>query len=89
MSKSNNSAVLDQVFDPISECLTPEVARRIANLRASPEVQGRLDEFADKSSDGTLSTEERADYEVWVRAINFLGVLQAKARKVVAANESA
>jgi hypothetical protein len=89
MSQSNNSAVLDQVFDPIGDCLTPEVAGRIAALRASPEVQQRLDEFADKSSAGTLSADERVEYEAWVRAINFLGVLQAKARKVVAAGESA
>ena len=89
MNKSSNSAVLDQVFDPISECLTPEVARRIASLRATPEIQRRLDEFADRSNDGTLSTEERAEYESWVRAVNVLGVLQAKARKVVAASESA
>jgi hypothetical protein len=89
MSQSNNSAMLDQVFDPISECLTPEVAHRIANLRATPEVQGKLDTFADKSSEGTLSIEERAEYEAWVRAINFLGILQSKARKVVAASARA
>ena len=88
MSKSTNSAVLDQVFDPVGECLTPEVARRIAALRASSEVQERLDDFADKSSAGTLTAEERTEYETWVRSINFLGVLQAKARKVVAASES-
>jgi hypothetical protein len=88
MSNQTNSAVLDQVFDPIGDCLTPDVARRIAALRASPEVQQRLDEFADKSGEGTLSAEERSEYESWVRTINFLGVLQAKARKVVAASES-
>jgi hypothetical protein len=80
MSNTSNSAVLDQVLDPITECLTPEVARRIVALRASPAVQQRLDELADKSSEGLLSAEERAEYESWVRTINFVGVLQAKAR---------
>jgi hypothetical protein len=30
-----------------------------------------------------LSADERAEYEAWVRAINWLGILQAKARKVM------
>lgn len=72
----------------MSRCFTAEVAQRIADLRAPEEVQQRLDELADKSSEGTLSAEEKSEYETWVRALNFLGVLQAKARRVVAANGS-
>jgi uncharacterized protein YnzC (UPF0291/DUF896 family) len=82
---SSSSAVLDQVIDPVGQCFTPEVAKRIAALRATPAVQNRLDELADKSNEGTLTAAERDDYEALVRAINFVGVLQAKARRVVAA----
>ena len=74
------SAVIDQVFEPVTQCLTPEVAQRIAALRASPEVQARLDELADKCGEGSLSETERDEYEWLVRAVNFVGVLQAKAR---------
>jgi hypothetical protein len=88
MSTNSNSAVLDQVLDPLTRCLTPEVARRIAGLRASADVQQRIDELADKSSEGTLSPEERSEYETWVRAINFVGILQAKARKLLTSNGS-
>jgi hypothetical protein len=84
MSTVTATAVLDQVFEPVSRCLTPDVAKRIAGLRASPKMQRRLDELAAKSSAGKLSSEERDEYECWVRAINSLSVLQAKARKVVA-----
>lgn len=80
----SNAAILDQVFDPVSRCLTPEVAERIAKLRAPRKVQRRIDALADKCSEGTLSPDEREEYETWVRAINFLGVLQAKARKLMA-----
>jgi predicted transcriptional regulator len=89
MSTSPDQAVLDQLFDPVTQCLTPEVAQRIASLRASDKVQERLDELADKSSEGSLSPAERAEYETWVRAINFLGVLQAKARRVVTSGGAA
>jgi hypothetical protein len=44
---TSSSAVLDQVIDPVGECFTPEVAKRIAALRATPAVQSRLDELAD------------------------------------------
>ena len=85
---SPSSAVLDELFDPVSRCLTPDVARRIAGLRASPHVQETLDELAEKSTEGTLTDAERADYETYVRAINFIGLLQAKARAVIAADAS-
>lgn len=88
MNSHSNSAVLDQLFEPVSQCVTPEVARRIAALRASPDIQRRLVEFAEKSSEGTLSAEERTDYAAWVRTINFLSVLQAKTRKIVALSNS-
>lgn len=78
-----SSAVLNELFDPVSACLTPDVARRIAGLRASPQVQQTLDELAEKSTEGTLTSAERADYETYVRAINFIGLLQAKARAVM------
>ena len=77
-------AVLDELFEPVSRCLTPDVARRIAALRASPLVQETLDELAEKSTEGTLTEDERDKYETYVRAINFIGVLQAKARTVIA-----
>jgi hypothetical protein len=84
MSLEPNAAVLDQLLDPVSECFTPDVARRIAGLRAPPEVQERLDFLADKCIEGTLTPEERDAYEACVRAVNFIGVLQAKARTVLA-----
>lgn len=71
---------LDDVLSPVSDCLTPEVARRIAALRAGSTLQDRLDVLADKSTSGSLSEDESAEYQTYVTAINFLGVLQAKAR---------
>lgn len=88
MNTASNSTVLDRMFEPITQCLTPEVARRIAALRAPEDVQRRLDELAEKSSEGTLSAEEHSQYEAWVRAINFIGILQAMARKIVATDVS-
>lgn len=86
MRTSSNTAVLDEIFEPVTQCLTLEVARRIASLRATPKLQDRLDELADKCSEGTLSDDERDEYESRVRALNFIGVLQAQARDIVHSN---
>jgi hypothetical protein len=84
MNQESTTAVLDELFDPVGECLTPDVARRLVGVRASPGVQARLDELAEKSSDGTLTADERRAYESYLRAVNFIGVLQAKARALLA-----
>jgi hypothetical protein len=83
MNDAPNTAVLDELLIPLTACFTPEVARRIAGLRASPEAQARLDELADKCSEGTLTPDESRAYEAAVRAVNFIGVLQTKARAML------
>lgn len=77
-------AIIDELLEPVTQCLTPEVAQRLVGLRASAEVQHKLDEYAERSSAGTLTPAERADYETCLRALNFIGVLQAKARRLIA-----
>lgn len=84
MSDESNSAVIDRLFDPVEKCLSLEVARRLVGVRAPADVQDRLDELADKYSEGTLTADERSEYAACVRAINFIGVLRTKARAVLA-----
>lgn len=80
MATAENSSLLDQLIDPLSDCLTPEVARRIADLRAGPKLQSRIDDLADKANAGTLTLRERSDYEQYVRFWQFITLLQLKAR---------
>lgn len=74
---------LDRILEPVSRRFTPEVARALLLLRADPDTQARIEELADKSTEGQLSADERAEYETYVSAIDFLGVLQAKAKKIL------
>ena len=75
---------LDRILDPVRDCLTPEVARRIAGLRADADTQAKLDRLAEKNAEGTITPDERAEYEALVAAVNLIAVLQAKARAVAA-----
>lgn len=77
-------SALDRVLEPIGQCLTPGVARKLVALRADPDLQARIDELANKSNQGRLSHEERTEYETYVRAIHFLTALQSKARRLLA-----
>ena len=83
MATSSAMALLDRLLKPVSRCLTLEAARQLVALRADPAVQTRIDTLADKSTEGRLSDAERDEYETCVRTIDFIAVLQAKARKLL------
>ena len=74
---------LTRLLAPIGECMTREMAEKVADLRADPDVQARVDELADKCTEGELTAEERAEYESYVHAIRVIGVLQAQARSLL------
>lgn len=88
MSAAATIPVLDRLLDPLTRCLTPEVAERIANLRLDPQLQAELDELAAKANAGELTPEERTLYEEYVEAIDVVGILQAKARAVLAQHDA-
>lgn len=84
MNQIQETVTLDRLLDPVTRCLTPEVARQLVDLRADPELQARVDMLADKCTEGQLSVEEREEYETYVRFSRFIAILQAKARKLLA-----
>lgn len=75
--------LLDKIFEPFEEVLTPETAARLVDLQADAEVQSRLDELAAKCTAGQLSDEERQEYDMYIQAINFISIMQSKARQVL------
>jgi hypothetical protein len=79
-----DSTILDRMFDHLADAvLTPEAAARIVDLRADPTTQAELDELARKCNEGQLTPDEERKYDVYLAAIDFITVLQAKARAVL------
>jgi hypothetical protein len=76
-------SVLSRLLDPVGRCLTPEVAQHLVALQVDPAVQARLEELADKCTEGQLSADERTEYETYVQALEFIAVLQAQARSLL------
>ncbi len=75
---------LDRFLDPVAEALTPEAARAIAELRVDPELAARIEELRRKANEGTLTSEEEAEYKDFVEALDVISIIQAKARRFLA-----
>ena len=81
--------VLNDLLQPLGDCITPEVAQRIVDLRAPASVQKRVEQLAAKSGEGTLNELERQEYEALVSSGNFIAILQSKSRTLLKNGSSA
>ena len=80
---SQPSTVISDMLEPFTQALTPELTEHLANLKASPKVQTRVSELAEKCNEGELTEAERAEYEAFVRGGNLINIIKAKARKAL------
>jgi uncharacterized protein YnzC (UPF0291/DUF896 family) len=78
--KTLETPIADRLLDPLGRLLTPDVARKVANYRFDAKSQARIDKLARKCNEGQLTDEERREYETYVQTIDFIAILQAKAR---------
>jgi len=81
--KAPDTSVLEGLLDPLSRTLTPEVAERLVTFRLNRKTQAHLDRLARKCTAGKLTDAERAEYETYVHALDFIAILQAKARAIL------
>lgn len=75
--------VLDPLLDPVASFFTPEGAKQLVAFRADAKTQARIDELADKSTAGALTDAECREYDAYLAAIDFITVLQIKARSII------
>ena len=81
--KTLDSPVLDWLLDPLSRILTPDVAQKLVRLRFDQKAQARINKLAKKCNEGKLTETERSEYEGCVHVIDFIAILQAKARALL------
>lgn len=79
----NRTKILDRFLDPVGSCLTPEVAKRLVKIRLDAKTQRRLDAYAERNQAGELTDEELEEYDTYIAAIDFVSILQAKARALL------
>jgi hypothetical protein len=74
---------LDSLLDPVNGCLTPEAARRIVDWHPDEQLRRRIEELARKAEEGTLTSEEDAEYREYIDEGDLIALLQAKARRML------
>ena len=84
MAADSTQTVFERVLTAVGQCLDRQSAEALLRLRAETEMQGRIEELADKCTEGTLTPEERDEYDALIRVGSFVAILQAKARRLLA-----
>ena len=77
------TTVHGRLIEALAECLTMDAARKIVALRADDPSQQYVDELADKANQGTLTEDEKSEYDRCLAAFHFIAVMQAKARLIL------
>lgn len=75
--------LLERIFEPVADILTPEAAQRIIDWQVDNETQSRLDELADRCNEGKLTPEEMAEYDRYLAAFDLVAIIQSQARDVL------
>ena len=77
------ATVLDKMLEPVSRSFGLKTARTVAALRVDARMQTRADKLAAKCDAGKLTAAERAEYDAYINASTLIGILQAKARRIL------
>jgi hypothetical protein len=63
--------------------LSPEAAEYLLSIRFGDDDRDRMHQLAERSESGTLTDEERAEFDSYLRVGNLLAVMQSRARAVL------
>lgn len=77
-------AAFDRATAPVLRILSREQAAQILDFHGDDELQRRIEELAAKANEDDLTDAERAEYQGYAQANQFIAVLQAKARLLLA-----
>ena len=77
------TAFLSTYIKPIIEDLTPQQAHRILAIKPTDRLIARTEELSERANNGTLTEQERSEYEYYVEVDDIIGLLKAKARSLL------
>ena len=80
MATNSESLAFDRGVRPVMEIVLPEKADAIIGFSGDAELQARIEELAQKSTEGELTEDERAEYAGYVRANKFVAILKRQAQ---------
>jgi hypothetical protein len=84
-----NHSILSQMLEPVSRSLGIKTARALVSLQLAPRYQSRVEKLAGKCNQGKLTAAERSEYEAYIQGSTLIGILQAKAHRVLSKSKTA
>ena len=84
MPTTAETMAFDKSVKPLLKLALSETADVVIQYRASAALRARIEELADKSTEGELTAEEKDEYAGYVRANKFVAILKRQARKLAA-----
>ena len=82
MATTSESLAFDRGVRPVLEIVLPEKAEAVISFRADPELVARIEELAQKSTEGEITDDERSEYAGYVRANKFVAILKRQAQQL-------
>ena len=75
----SSNAAFQRGVGPLLRLLLPGKEAAVQSFKPDRALQERIESLAEKSTEGTLTAEEREEYEGYVRANKFVAVLRREA----------
>ena len=83
MSRGMESGI-DLVFESASAAMTPEVARWLSEFRPGPKLAERLEDLAERNTEGQLTEQELDEYSALVELGDIFSILRLRADSFLA-----
>ena len=84
--ESSEAAILSRVIQPDSGDWPQAAAEAILRIGFNETDRERMQQLADRSESGTLTDEERTEFDSYLHIGNLIAVMQSKARLVLRRN---
>jgi hypothetical protein len=78
---SHEARILGRVISPDAGEMPPDVARYLLSLDFTPADHERIADLSARAQEGTLSPDEVAELDGYLRVNDLLAILQSKARR--------
>jgi len=84
MTKTLEKPDFERMLEPVTSSLNADAAKKLIGLKADRKIQAYVAKLARKCNEGRLTLEEAAEYDRYIAFADFIAILQAKSRLVLA-----
>jgi hypothetical protein len=82
MAINSETSAFDRGVVPLLQMVLPDRAQLVIDFEVEPALRARIEELAEKSTEGVLTEEERGEYAGYVRANKFVSILKRQAERL-------